>query len=925
MVDRLDLPFPFGGLSENYQFSLQEPGTSRSVKNMRPVNRRNGRVMGSQRSGFTRWNTNQLSGANKVQALAPIVTPNTLLSFAEDTSGIGTDAWAQIATKGTGTSSRVTRVEVDVFGNIYLLDALFGVIKTNQDGEILATMQAPIDLPAGDGSNEAYLRSMAVDDLGNVFIGAGDPHERHASSTTALQELSRVWAFRIGFDEEYELAWELEDNGTSQRYVEALVWKNGDLYVAYVDREGINGGHAVFVYQDVTMDAAPVATITAINGANGLDAFPRAMAVRDDGILYVCGDDYASVQWISKWSPQNVGTAPVWELTQATTSGIGMGLALGEKTNDGQWVYSCGTVTAEPAIEVRRLLDEGRTVSKVAAGTWAVDPSPVSAININEEAPIQMAVDEDFNLYLPWNGGASSGQPQVIAFAAAAGTEVWQYDQGTPDFGPKCVGIPVSPKPEYGASAVDVVEYVYLGHAKVTAANIVATYIRGVNATQSGTGLRTTSMVGVSNGNIVTFTRGGTAPADPGGGTGVGALDSGAPYVGVASLFQRVYFTDGINYRYYDIDDDAVVIWRSKTQGTIPPRCRLITTWRGRIVIARDPEDPQNWHMSAVANPHDWNNFPAFPAATQAISGNNAKAGLVPDIVNTMIPYADDLLLFGCDKSIWRLTGDPMQGGSMDFVTDDFGMSFGQPWCKDTRGVLYFFESRGGVARWAPGSQMPEALSDNRLQRKFQDVNLATHHMRLVWNHRDDGLHVFQIPYGTVSVKQHWFWHRKTGSWWEDEYGGGTTTQPTAVVLFDGDAANDRTILVGGNDGYVREWNEDAVDDDGAAIDAHFAIGPIAPVPPAGGLESGYDELTAVLASDEHGCTYEVYVGSEPDDPLSAPFRVGRLSAGRNPAELAGWSGDTCYLRLRNANALESFSYEEASVRVWAAGRKGPR
>ena len=123
--------------------------------------------------------------------------------------------------------------------------------------------------------------------------------------------------------------------------------------------------------------------------------------------------------------------------------------------------------------------------------------------------------------------------------------------------------------------------------------------------------------------------------------------------------------------------------------------------------------------MSAIEDPGDWNVAPSVPTVKQAVSGLSSRAGRVPDIINCIVPYSDDLLLFGGDKSIWRMTGDPMSGGQLDLVTEQTGMGWGRPYTKDPNGILYFYGSRGSVYRWVPGQPVPERISLYTVERRL--------------------------------------------------------------------------------------------------------------------------------------------------------------------------------------------------------------
>src|SRR5581483_8833081 len=131
---------------------------------------------------------------------------------------------------------------------------------------------------------------------------------------------------------------------------------------------------------------------------------------------------------------------------------------------------------------------------------------------------------------------------------------------------------------------------------------------------------------------------------------------------------------------------------------------RLLCAWRNRMVLSGLPADPQDYFMSAAGDATDYDYNPAPSVETQAVAGNLTPAGLVPDTVTALVPYSDDVLIFGCDSHVYQMTGDPMAGGRIDLVSDGTGMAWGNAWCKAPDGTVYFMGSRGRVYQMAPGS-----------------------------------------------------------------------------------------------------------------------------------------------------------------------------------------------------------------------------
>lgn len=400
-----------------------------------------------------------------------------------------------------------------------------------------------------------------------------------------------------------------------------------------------------------------------------------------------------------------------------------------------------------------------------------------------------------------------------------------------------------------------------------------------------------------------------------------GTFTSASQYYQSTSLFQKVYFTNGEQIMVVDCKETVLtaIELAATNSGPPPPRCKLLETWRGRLVAARSPDDAHNWHMSAVGDPQDWDNDPAVPTPTQAISGNNSMAGRVPDIINAICPISDDLLLFGCDSSIWRLTGDPMAGGQLDLVTNTTGMSFGRPYCLDSEGVLYFFGSRGGLYAMHPGGK-PEKISDAKLPVSLPNINLALYYVKLVWNDTDDCVHMLVMPFANGGTQiSHYVYDKNAKGFWRDTYGTASSTivQPTAAWISDGDGADDRVIVFGCEDGYARRIDASASDDDGQAISSAVLFGPYCV---DNGTRARLNSFLTTLATEQRGARISAYTSEASDRPVTRVYDSS-ISAGMNPWKYVSASGRYFWVRIYSAQVGSRWAYESTRLQVFPAGK----
>ena len=129
-----------------------------------------------------------------------------------------------------------------------------------------------------------------------------------------------------------------------------------------------------------------------------------------------------------------------------------------------------------------------------------------------------------------------------------------------------------------------------------------------------------------------------------------------------------------------------------------------------------------------------------------------------------MIPASDDLLILGAYNSIWRMTGDPLDGGQLDRVSDSIGMAFGQAWCKSPDGVIFFFGlNEPGLYVISPGGEIRNVSLNTLEETDFETIDFDLYNLKLFWNPIDRGVHIFLCPRTSSSAQptKHWFWEEK--------------------------------------------------------------------------------------------------------------------------------------------------------------------
>jgi hypothetical protein len=439
--------------------------------------------------------------------------------------------------------------------------------------------------------------------------------------------------------------------------------------------------------------------------------------------------------------------------------------------------------------------------------------------------------------------------------------------------------------------------------------NVVVGVDKGA-AVQGSVSGRLVMVVPVSQGRVFWFQPGQTTPATE----ATNTSGSTPPLNFSGAIFsspdnQKLYFVDGVHYRKFTPKTTTVSDWVASV-GTLPAdsgnKARLIETWRGRIILSGILTDPANWFMSAVTDPENWNYFTSAQTPTQAVAGNNSRLGFIGDVITSLAAYNDDLLFFGGNSSVWMMRGDPMTGGEIDLISNSIGTAWGRPFCQDPKGTLYFMSNTGAIYQMQPGGK-PERLS-HPIDKLLQDIDTGNNAITLAWNERYKGFHIFVTPLaGASDNSQAFFWEypRENGtgnSWFKDRFKN-KKHYPICACTLDGNTANDRVVLIGSWDGFIRAFDPDQTTDDGVVIESEVWLGPF--------VTKDFDEVTlkgmqAILATASGRVNYSVFVGRTPEAALaSAPLLrgSGTWTFSRNLSSLGGKiAGHAIFIRLTSTD-----------------------
>ena len=418
-------------------------------------------------------------------------------------------------------------------------------------------------------------------------------------------------------------------------------------------------------------------------------------------------------------------------------------------------------------------------------------------------------------------------------------------------------------------------------------------------------GTVTTYLFGASGG-VPFFLKESSGSLAAGGVTITGTVDGTETEIHAVARGQKLFIADGTtNAKVFSFSGaSGTVANLTAHRGTAPTSCSLVTRYRDRLVLA----GPQNIaYFSRHGDPLDWD-YGAPPTAqgevdagkaTYLSTGDGATGG---HPLTALIPYGDQQLLMACENSLWLLRGDPVWEPTFFALSRDVGIIQSKAWCQ-LPDMSVLFLSRSGLYFIPPMAQgPPQAFSPDFLPDEFLELD-TTETLTMAYDPEHDAVLISSTP--TSGTGTHWWIDWKSKTFWPIAYGA-DTTQPTAMLTFGRTLDDTRKVLLGSFDGYLRQFDDTATDDDGDAITGYVVYGPLR----GGGspfMDGCVKEITGTLDSSSADVTWTLRSATHGEDVVNnAKERAsGTWTSGRNR---------TSYPRVRSG----SFGVKVSGTGLWS-------
>jgi hypothetical protein len=234
-----------------------------------------------------------------------------------------------------------------------------------------------------------------------------------------------------------------------------------------------------------------------------------------------------------------------------------------------------------------------------------------------------------------------------------------------------------------------------------------------------------------------------------------------------------------------------------------------------------------------------------------------------------------------------------------------------------------------GLYRLPRGGREPINVSGRRLATRLDQVNANSTFIQLAYDAYKKTLHIFLTPIDGTTIGTHVVYDTFLDAFWEDNYP--LAAGPWSTCNIRGNEDEDRRVLLGGNDGWVRRFLDSAAGDlaeGGAssdAINARIKFGPIETE--AGWEQSMITEFHATSSADSGTAELEFFTADTPEELEDTVFGGGQTynvfgSGAYTSPRRVRIRGGAHQVTLRQNSSVNTFSMERIRLMISSTGAR---
>lgn len=362
--------------------------------------------------------------------------------------------------------------------------------------------------------------------------------------------------------------------------------------------------------------------------------------------------------------------------------------------------------------------------------------------------------------------------------------------------------------------------------------------------------------------------------------------------VDMAELEQRLYMVDGTNARVFDPSTLSVTAYAPTAGAGIigalddgsggfvagTTTATIIERHISRLWFAGMKGDPQNVVATAVDDPLDLDT--GVPDLPGRAFGLNVERGKIGQPVVALQSASATTMIVGCSGSFWAIRGDPTLGAvDVTPLTLDVGVSGRDGMTLASEGLVVAHTPSG--LYMVPEGGAPTPISMGTLTQLIQvDNGPIDYRVQVIRDTVRHGTHVFLTIREAGESVHLWYDERiggytQPGGFFPESYP--EDIGPTCSVIWAG------MVILGGRDGLLYVFDEDAKSDAGVTIDSYAAGSLMHDGDTFRGILHGRGHL--LLSESSDACTVTMAGGvtaEEAFDPAIADTLWTRRVAGRS-------------------------------------------